>query len=135
MVCIVMGVTCLFKIVAVDLLQIAAPLAQLQQRTAPLRGQHGQFPADIPDGLHPKKPLLGALFRRPHTLQPVQRLCQRPGPVGPQLQKIPYMLVLGGKEAESGEVAVRDRRDGKTTTMLLADFVEKMKTEVETKAN
>ena len=52
-----------------------------------------------------------------------------------QLQKIPYMLVLGGKEAESGEVAVRDRRDGKTTTMLLADFVEKMKTEVETKAN
>ena len=45
------------------------------------------------------------------------------------------MLVLGGKEAESGEVAVRDRRDGKTTTMLLADFVEKMKTEVETKAN
>ena len=52
-----------------------------------------------------------------------------------QLQKIPYMLVLGGKEAEAGEVAVRDRRDGKTTTMSLEAFLEKAKAEVDSKAN
>lgn len=50
-----------------------------------------------------------------------------------QLEKIPYMLVLGDKEQESGMVAVRDRRDGKTTVMELAEFIEKLKFEVDSK--
>lgn len=49
-----------------------------------------------------------------------------------QLEKVPYMLVLGDKEQEAGEVAVRDRRDGKTTVMLLSEFIEKLAYEVET---
>lgn len=52
-----------------------------------------------------------------------------------QLQKIPYMLVLGEKEAASGDVAVRDRRDGKTTVMSLEAFLQKAKEEIDTKAN
>lgn len=50
-----------------------------------------------------------------------------------QLEKVPYMLVLGDKEEEAGIVAVRDRRDGKTTTMELAEFVEKLRYEVDHK--
>lgn len=49
-----------------------------------------------------------------------------------QLEKVPYMLVLGDKEQEAGEVAVRDRRDGKTTVMPLSEFIEKLAYEVET---
>ena len=49
-----------------------------------------------------------------------------------QLEKVPYMLVLGDKEQEEGEVAVRDRRDGKTTVMPLSEFIEKLAYEVET---
>lgn len=49
-----------------------------------------------------------------------------------QLEKVPYMLVLGDKEQEAGEVAVRDRRDGKTTVMPLCEFIEKLAYEVET---
>lgn len=41
-----------------------------------------------------------------------------------QLEKVPYMLVLGDKEVENGTVAVRDR-DGKTTVMSLDDFIAK----------
>ena len=41
-----------------------------------------------------------------------------------QLEKVPYMLVLGDKEVENGTVAVRDR-DGKTTIMSLDDFIAK----------
>ncbi|MGI5967126.1 MULTISPECIES: threonine--tRNA ligase [Anaerotruncus] len=52
-----------------------------------------------------------------------------------QLQKIPYMLVLGDKEAEAGEVAARDRRDGKTTTMPFGDFLAKVQKEIADKAN
>ncbi len=49
-----------------------------------------------------------------------------------QLEKVPYMLVVGDKEQEAGEVAVRDRRDGKTTVMTLSEFIEKLAYEVET---
>ena len=50
-----------------------------------------------------------------------------------QLEKIPYMLVLGDKEQEAGEVAVRDRRDGKTTVMPLSEFVDKLTYEVKSR--
>ena len=50
-----------------------------------------------------------------------------------QLEKVPYMLVLGDKEQEAGQVAVRDRRDGKTTVMPLDEFIEKLSYEVENK--
>lgn len=50
-----------------------------------------------------------------------------------QLERIPYMLVLGDKEQESGAVAVRDRRDGKTTVMPLDEFIEKLAYEVKNK--
>lgn len=50
-----------------------------------------------------------------------------------QLEKVPYMLVLGDKEEEAGQVAVRDRKDGKTTVMCLAEFIEKLAYEVEHK--
>ena len=51
-----------------------------------------------------------------------------------QLEKIPYMLVLGDKEESEGQVAVRDRRDGKTTVMPLDEFIEKLSYEVKTRA-
>lgn len=50
-----------------------------------------------------------------------------------QLEKVPYMLVIGDKEQEAGEVAVRDRRDGKTTVMPLDEFIEKLAYEVKEK--
>ena len=52
-----------------------------------------------------------------------------------QLKKIPYMLVLGDKEAEAGLVAVRTRLGGDEGTMTLDDFIEKIRKEIETKKN
>lgn len=40
-----------------------------------------------------------------------------------QAQKIPYMIVLGDQEVESGEVAVRDRHKGDLGKMSIEDFV------------
>ncbi len=39
-----------------------------------------------------------------------------------QLQKIPFMLVLGDKELENGNVAVRERTKGDIGAMSLAEF-------------
>ncbi|HEX8249777.1 MAG TPA: threonine--tRNA ligase [Pyrinomonadaceae bacterium] len=41
-----------------------------------------------------------------------------------QMQKVPFMLVLGDKEAEEGNVAVRERRSGDLGAMTLGEFKE-----------
>ena len=51
-----------------------------------------------------------------------------------QLQKIPYMLIVGEKEAESGTVSVRSRRDGDAGACRLSEFVETIQKEIKDKA-
>ncbi len=43
-----------------------------------------------------------------------------------QLAKVPYMLIIGDKETETGDVAVRSRSGGDLGTMSLDAFVEKV---------
>ena len=50
-----------------------------------------------------------------------------------QLQKIPYMLVLGDKEIENNEVAVRGRKAGDMGTMSVDAFIEMAQKEVDDK--
>ncbi|MCE5202161.1 MAG: threonine--tRNA ligase [Synergistaceae bacterium] len=46
-----------------------------------------------------------------------------------QLQKVPYMLVIGAREAEEGTVAVRDRSKGDLGSMSFEGFIEHLKGE------
>ena len=50
-----------------------------------------------------------------------------------QLEKIPYMLVIGNKEAESGTVAVRSRKQGDLGAMTADDFIRLALEEIATK--
>ena len=47
-----------------------------------------------------------------------------------QLQKIPYMLILGDKEIEANAVGVRSRKDGDIGAMPTEDFINKLKEEI-----
>ena len=51
-----------------------------------------------------------------------------------QGQKIPYMVIVGDKEAENGTISVRTRAGGDEGAMAVADFVAKLKKEVADKA-
>ena len=51
-----------------------------------------------------------------------------------QLQKIPYMLVVGDREAETGEISVRSRDKGDLGSMSLAAFTEKAAAESRTRS-
>ncbi len=42
------------------------------------------------------------------------------------VDRVPYMLILGGKEVEEGTVSVRNRDTAETETMSLSDFLEKI---------
>ncbi|MBC7924553.1 MAG: threonine--tRNA ligase [Bryobacteraceae bacterium] len=50
-----------------------------------------------------------------------------------QLQKIPYMIVLGDREAEQGTVAVRNRRHGDQGARSLADFLAMLQEQIASK--
>jgi threonyl-tRNA synthetase len=47
-----------------------------------------------------------------------------------QLELVPYMFVIGPKEADQGQVAVRDRIDGDLGSMSLDDAIAKLQEEV-----
>ena len=51
-----------------------------------------------------------------------------------QLQKVPYMLVIGDKEVESGEVAVRSRANGDLGSMSVDGFLAMMKEKIDSYA-
>jgi threonyl-tRNA synthetase len=51
-----------------------------------------------------------------------------------QLQKIPYMLVIGDREAAEGTVAVRTRAGGDQGARAVADFIGAARQEVRTRA-
>ena len=51
-----------------------------------------------------------------------------------QMQKLPYMLVVGDKEAEAGTVSVRTRGGVDLGAMPVDDFIAKIKEEIKTRA-
>ena len=51
-----------------------------------------------------------------------------------QSKKIPYMLIVGGKEAEAGTVSVRTRAGGDLGAVALAEFQAKLLEEIRTRS-
>ena len=51
-----------------------------------------------------------------------------------RLEKIPYMLIIGDKEVETNTVSVRSRKEGELPAMPVDDIVNKLITEIATKA-
>ena len=51
-----------------------------------------------------------------------------------QMQKVPYMLIIGEREAADGTVSVRSRRDGDIGVMPFDEFTALARREVEEKA-
>ena len=52
-----------------------------------------------------------------------------------ELKRIPYLLIVGEKEAESGEVSVRKQGEGDKGTVKIATFADDIKKEIENSIN
>ena len=46
-----------------------------------------------------------------------------------QVERVPYMLVIGAKEVEAGNITFRNRDTGESTTMSLEEFLAKVQQE------
>ena len=51
-----------------------------------------------------------------------------------QLQKIPYMLVVGDKEAEAGTISLRSRKNGDEGTMSAEEFISRIREEIDSRS-
>jgi threonyl-tRNA synthetase len=51
-----------------------------------------------------------------------------------QLQKVPYMMIIGDKELEDNQVSVRVRTGETSPAMSIEDFISTVKKEIETKS-
>jgi len=51
-----------------------------------------------------------------------------------QMEKIPYTLVVGDKEIETGSVAVRSRKEGELGSLSVDDFIIKIQDKIDTKS-
>jgi len=48
-----------------------------------------------------------------------------------QLQKIPYILIMGDKEIENHQVSVRDRKEGDLGGFSLPDFLTRIGNQIQ----
>lgn len=51
-----------------------------------------------------------------------------------RMERVPYLLIVGEKEAENNEVAVRSRANGDEGALSLDNFIERITKEIESKA-
>jgi len=91
------------------------------------------FPFSCVSMAAPALPTDTALCSLPHFLTAFSR--SRGIREAQQVDRCPYMVVVGPKEAEENLVNVRNRDTGEATTMGLAEFIEKVKNEIETRAH
>jgi threonyl-tRNA synthetase len=99
-------------------------LAPVQAKIIPISQDQEAYAAETTNRLK------AAGFRvetdnRPETLQSRIR--------DAQLEKVPYMLIVGKREAQAGKVAVRARKEGDLGAVTVEEFIERLTREVETK--
>jgi len=96
-------------------------LAPLQVILIPIADRHVQYAEDVAARLRSEGLRVSVDARNEKTGFKIREA---------QLQKIPYMLVVGDREAEAGKVAVRQREAGDLGAMPLDDFVAKVRNEL-----
>lgn len=100
-------------------------LSPVQVKVLPLIDKHHQFASEVKESLEAKGIRVEVDLRNEKIGYKIREA---------QLEKTPYMLVIGDKELENKAVAVRSRKDGDLGSMALNDFINRIVEEVNTKA-
>ena len=100
-------------------------LAPIQARILPVAQPHIEYSLDIKKKLQ----LLGIRVQIDDSDEKLGKKIRQT-----QMEKIPYMLVVGDKEVESGTLAVRSRKEGELGELTVDEFIAKIKNEIDTKS-
>ncbi len=100
-------------------------LAPMQVKILPITDAHHEYARKLEDELRKLKVRVEVDDRSEKTGYKIREA---------QLEKVPYMLVVGAKEVEQDLVAVRSRKDGDIGQMSFEDFKQKLLNEIESKS-
>ncbi len=100
-------------------------LAPVQVKILPLIEKHHDYALDIKRALDEKDIRTEIDLRNEKIGYKIREA---------QMEKVPYMLIIGDKETENGTVSVRSRKGGDLGSMPFGEFVDQIIREIETKA-
>ena len=100
-------------------------LAPMQVKILPITDAHHEYARKLEDELRSLKVRVEVDDRSEKTGYKIREA---------QLEKVPYMLVVGSKEVEGNLVAVRSRKDGDIGQMSFEEFKQKLLNEIESKS-
>jgi threonyl-tRNA synthetase len=99
-------------------------LAPVQAIVLPIADRHLDYAASVRDRIH----AAGLRAELDDRTESVARKIR-----DAELRKIPYMLVVGDRERDAGEVALREHRRGDAGSVAIEAFIERLADEVETR--
>ena len=100
-------------------------LAPMQVKILPITDAHHEYAKKLEEELRKMKVRVEVDARSEKTGYKIREA---------QLEKVPYMLVVGSQEVEGNLVAVRSRKDGDIGQMSFEEFKQKLQNEIENKA-
>ena len=100
-------------------------LAPVQVKVIPISEKHTEYATEILSELEASGVRAEADFRNEKMGYKIREA---------QLQKIPYMLVVGDKEAESGTVSLRSRKAGDEGSLPLGEFISRIREEIDSRS-
>jgi len=100
-------------------------LAPMQVKILPITDSHHEYARKLEAELRKMKVRVEVDARSEKTGYKIREA---------QLEKVPYMLVVGSKEVEENLVAVRSRKDGDIGQMSFEEFKQKLQNEIENKS-
>jgi len=106
-------------------------LAPVQARVIPISDKAGDYAQKVVDALFTAPVVNGTAGLRVDIDTANERMQKKIRDA--QLQKIPYMLVVGEREAQEGKVAVRLRSGKDLGAMPLETFITRIKNEAESR--
>lgn len=96
-------------------------LAPVQVKVIPISEKHADYAEKVTKALQAKDFRVETDYRNEKIGYKIRQA---------QLEKVPYMLVMGDKEIEEGKVSVRSREQGDIGTMTLDEFTDKISAEL-----
>jgi threonyl-tRNA synthetase len=100
-------------------------LAPVQAKIIPIMDKHQAFANEIADKLREQEVDVEIDSRNEKIGYRIREA---------QLEKVPYMLVIGDKELENRNVSVRSRKDGDLGSMSVDAFIARIAEEIKTRA-
>ena len=92
-------------------------LAPVQVKVLPISDKYADYAAKVAEELRDK----GLRIEEDHRAEKIGYKIRQA-----QMEKVPYMIVVGQQEEENGTIAVRARGEGDQGVMTMAEFMEKI---------